>query len=95
MPRYQTPQRLISRKGLSTDLSFNNGEAIDISSGDHTITSSFTAAIYIGGSGSLKVKMLEGTDLTLLRVVSGTFLPLCVTKIYQTGTTATDLVAFW
>lgn len=95
MPRYQTPQRLISRKGLSTDLAFNNGEAVDLTSGDHIITNGYTAAIYIGSSGAIKVRLLEGVDLTFTRAVSGTFLPLCVTKVYQTGTTATDLIVLW
>ena len=95
MARYQTPQRLISRKGLPTDLSFNNGEVVDLSSGDHTVTAGYTSSIYVGSSGSLKVRMLEGADLTFTRAVSGTFLPLCVSKIYQIGTTATDLVALW
>lgn len=95
MARYQTPQRLISRKGLSTDLSFNNGESVDTTLSDHIITHGYTTALYIGSSGSIKVRMLEETDLVFARVVSGTFLPLCVTKIYSTGTTASDIIALW
>lgn len=95
MPRYQAPIRIITRKGLPSDTVLNNGETVDISSQDHTVTQGYTVMLYVGTGGTVKVKMIDATDLTFTNVISGTFLPLCVTKIYRTGTTASGMVALW
>ncbi len=51
-----------------------------------------TRAIYVGGSGNLKVDMAYGTTVTFNNLTAGTILPVQVTRVYSTGTTATLLV---
>lgn len=47
-----------------------------------------TRALYVGTGGHLSVRMLSGETLTLSNVFSGSFLPLRVTRVLSTGTTA-------
>ena len=54
-----------------------------------------TRAIYVGGEGDLKVRMLGGGVVTLAGVQAGALLPLRLAQIFATGTTATGLVGFW
>jgi len=51
-----------------------------------------TRALYVGTGGNLSMRMLSGETLTLLNVLPGSFLPLRVTRILSTGTTAAALV---
>lgn len=52
-----------------------------------------TRAVYVGGSGDVKVDMASEGTVTFVGVPSGTLLPIQATRIYSTGTTATNLVA--
>lgn len=47
-------------------------------------------ALYIGGSGDVKVTTADGTDITFVGV-SG-ILPIRVKRVFSTGTTATSIV---
>lgn len=53
-------------------------------------------AIYVGGNGNITVN-LAGTGDTILfsNVVAGTFLPIRVERVLNTGTTAANLVALF
>lgn len=72
--------------------------AIAITPSD-TVNIAPTRAVYIGGPGSLKVDMavdMGGTStITLVSPAVGYPLPIQVTRIYATGTTATNIVAFY
>lgn len=60
-----------------------------------------TRAIWIGTGGDIKVQMAEdkagsgGDVVTFKNVVDGQLLPLSVVKIYDTDTTATDILVIW
>lgn len=54
-----------------------------------------TRAIYIGGSGDVQVTMLGGTTVTFPGVLAGTVLPLRVTRVWVTNTTATNMVGLY
>ena len=58
--------------------------------GDH-----YTRAIFVGGAGNLTVKTAGGDIVTFTGVVAGSILPLRVSQIRSTLTTATDIVALW
>jgi len=65
--------------------------------GGKAITTSDTtlqaySAIYIGGAGNLAVTMESGDVLTFTAPPVGTILPLRVTKVMATNTTATLLI---
>jgi len=52
-------------------------------------------ALFIGVGGNVKVDMSSGTGtVTLLNCASGQLLPLMVERVYSTGTTATNIIAF-
>lgn len=49
-------------------------------------------AIWVGGAGDIKIKDLDGNDVTFSNVPVG-FFAMGATRVYATGTTATLLVA--
>lgn len=54
-----------------------------------------TRALYVGVSGNVTVDMVEGgSNLTFTAVPAG-ILPIQVTRVYATGTTATNIVALY
>lgn len=55
-----------------------------------------TRGVFVGGAGNLNVNMAgTGTSLTITGVPAGAFLPISVSRIRSTSTTATNIVAFW
>jgi hypothetical protein len=72
----------------------SGGEAIVISGSDHTLTYA-SRALWVGSTGSVKVDMIGGATLTFVNVQDGTLLPIRISKVYQTGTSAQNLVAVW
>jgi len=50
-------------------------------------------ALYVGASGNLAVRMLSGEVLNLANVPAGCVLPLRVTAVLATGTTASAIAA--
>ena len=54
-----------------------------------------TTGIYVGGAGNIKVTMQGGQSVLLSGVLAGSVLPLRVSRIWSTTTTATTIVALW
>ena len=54
-----------------------------------------TRALYIGGAGNLKVTMAYGTEVTFSGLSAGSILPIQVTKVWATGSTATLVLALY
>jgi len=54
-----------------------------------------TRALYIGGSGDAKVDMALGNTVTFVGLQAGTVLPIQVTRVYSTDTTATNILALY
>ncbi len=52
-----------------------------------------TLGVFVGGAGSLAVMVDGGPDVTFAAVPANTHLPIRVTKIKSSGTTATNIVA--
>ena len=81
---------------LSADATVSAHRASAVTTSNSTIYAQPTRALYIGGVGDLTVDMADGgTALTFVAVQGGTILPIQVTRIYATGTTATSLVALY
>ena len=70
----------------------DNATAIDVSSEDWS--GDATGALYIGEAGDIKVDFKGGATGITLKAAFG-FLPIQVTKIYNSGTTAASIVALW
>lgn len=51
------------------------------------------AALYVGGTGNVAVVTTGGSTVTFSSVPAGTILPVQVTQVLATGTTATLMVA--
>lgn len=54
-----------------------------------------TRALWVGGAGRLRVEMMGGGAIVFEGIAQDTLLPIRVRKVFETGTTATDLVALW
>lgn len=50
-------------------------------------------ALYVGGAGDVAIVTRDGSGVILSAVPAGTVLPVRVTRVKSTGTTATLLVA--
>lgn len=62
-----------------------------ITKSDVTVFAQPTRAVYVGGVGNVAVTYLDGTTDTLLAVPTGTMLPISVTQVLSTGTSATNI----
>ena len=69
--------------------------AVEISISDSVDLAYATRAIYVGGAGNLKVRMLGGTDVTFMNVQAGAQYAMRCDRVFATGTTATGIVALW
>lgn len=52
-----------------------------------------TKALWVGGAGAITITMSDGNNVLLSGIPAGTLLPIAVTKVLSTGTTATLIVA--
>lgn len=68
--------------------------AFAITPNDSTDLATAARAVYVGGSGDIRVQDLDGNDITLSGAVAGSTIPLAVKRVYSTNTTATNLVGF-
>lgn len=57
-----------------------------------TNTFEYCRALYVGGTGNMKVRMLSGDDVTFSTIPAGTVLAIQCDRVYSTGTTATTIV---
>lgn len=78
----------------SLDSPANN--AAEITPNDTTDLASTARALYIGGGGAVKVDTAGGdTAVVFAGMTAGQILPVRVSRVYDTDTTATDIVAIW
>ena len=66
--------------------------AFAVTPNDATDLSETTRALYVGTSGSVAVVMISGATVTFAAVQSGTTLPVRVSRVLATGTTASTIV---
>lgn len=72
-------------------------EAFVVSTSDSTLLPC-TRSLYIGGAGNVAVYMAGGenpSSVIFYSVAAGTILPIQVTKVLSTGTTATNILALY
>jgi hypothetical protein len=53
-----------------------------------------TRALYVGTAGALRLTLQSGAIISLAGVPGGSMLPLRVSRLHATGTTAADLAGF-
>ncbi|AYD03429.1 hypothetical protein [Neorhizobium sp. NCHU2750] len=68
---------------------------ITVTPSDTESLSTTSRALFVGNAGTLAVRMLSGDTLTFAGVSAGSFLPLRVTQVLSTGTSASAIVALF
>lgn len=71
------------------------GNAAAVTPSDSADLTYDTRALYVGGAGDISIITENGQTVTLVGVPAGSFLPISVSRVRATGTTATNIVAFW
>ena len=69
--------------------------ADEVTPSNSTDLTYITRGVYVGTGGDLTVTMKGGQDVVFANIPDGTILPIRVSRIKATGTTATDIVAMW
>lgn len=81
---------------LSADATVSAHRAVTVNPSNSVIFQQPTRGLYIGGFGNLTVDMADGGDPVLfVSAQAGTILPIQVTRVYSTGTTATNVLALY
>lgn len=70
-------------------------DAAAVTPSDSAQISRVARALYVGGSGDVKLVTEEGNTVTFQDIVAGSILPVKATKVFATGTTATNIVALF
>lgn len=69
--------------------------SVTVTPHDSNALAKTTRALYVGGAGNLKVTMRDGSTPTFTAVPAGLLLPISVTHVWSTGTTATAIVGLY
>ena len=78
---------------VQTASTFNTAQNITVFKG-----SDEPAVLYVGtaaAGATLKVRSAGGDDATFVNIQQGSFIPVQVKRVYNTGTTATNIVALF
>lgn len=69
--------------------------AVAVTKSDATVYSPPLSQLWVGGAGDVAVVMVGGQTVTFTAVPAGVMLPVRVTKVKSTGTSATNIVGVW
>lgn len=72
-----------------------NAFAITTTDGATNFPVAQTRGLYVGSTGNVKVDLVGGGAVTFVAMAAGVIHPLQVTKVYLTGTTASNLVGVY
>lgn len=81
-------QHQFAAEGLTSPA--DNATAVTPS--DSTDLAYTSRALYVGGAGNIVVTMAGGGDVTFTAVPAGSILPVRVTRVKSTSTTATSII---
>jgi len=86
---------MVSYRTTGLDLPAANAAVADVSVSDYSCDFS-TTKVHVGSTGDLKVDMVgTGTGVVIADVQAGAVLDIQITKIYNSGTTASSITVFW
>lgn len=80
---------------------FRNANATVAAHGAAAVTLSdsteipMTRSLYVGTGGTIKVTMVDGQDVSFTNVPDGSILPIQVTKVWSSVTTASAILALY
>ena len=84
------PSNIVVRQG-TTGVSVTPSDTVDITG----VNPNTPATLFVGVGGDIQVITIGGSTLILKNIASGSFLPIQVTRVKATSTTATDIVALF
>jgi hypothetical protein len=82
-------------QSLASGLDSPGLNAAEITPDDGANLTNFSRALWIGDGGNVRVTMIGGQTVTFSNVAQGTLLPIRVSRVWATGTTATLIDAVW
>ncbi|MGN7959143.1 spike base protein, RCAP_Rcc01079 family [Agrobacterium radiobacter] len=85
----------IDLANASNDITAPAGRFAAVTPSDSADFSFVTRALYVGGDGTVVAVDANGTAVSFVGVVAGTILPIRVSRVNSTSTTATNIVAMW
>ena len=80
--------------GNKSDITAPAMDATALTKSDSTVLTP-TRGLYVGGGGDVAVTMLGGTVVTFSAVPTGAFMPIQITKLMSTNTSATLVLALY
>jgi hypothetical protein len=78
--------------GMGGDLLSPAGDGAPVTPSDTVDLPSPSRRLWIGGAGNVKINTLAGNPLTYTGVAAGTYLQMRASRVFATGTTATNIV---
>ena len=84
------PSNIVVRQGI-TGVSVTPSDTVDITG----VNPNTPATLFVGVGGDIQVITIGGSTLILKNIADGSFLPIQVTRVMATSTTATDIVALF
>lgn len=69
-------------------------DAVAVTKSDTTDINT-TRSLYVGTGGTLQVTMAYGSTVTFTGVPNGTILPIQVTRVWASGSSAADILALY
>lgn len=70
-------------------------DAVAVTKSDVTVYSPELAALFVGGAGDVNVVTVGGQTTKFVGVLANTLLPVRVTQVLSTGTSATNIVGLY
>ena len=84
------PTNLVVRQG-TTGVSVTPSDTVNITG----INPNTPATLFVGTGGNIQVITIGGSTLILNNIADGSFLPIQVTRVMATSTTAGDIIALF
>ena len=79
--------------GMGDDLLSPSADGIAVTPSDTVDLPTPCRRLWIGGAGAVTINTLAGHSLTYTGVPAGTYLQMRASRVFATGTTATNIVA--
>jgi hypothetical protein len=86
---------LDSFKDQARSLSSPAHDAIEIVPNDGADLQHVTRALYVGGTGNVRVRMASGNTVTFQALAGGIVYPIRAARVLASGTNATGLIGLW
>ena len=84
------PSNIVVRQG-TTGVIVTPSDTVDITG----INPNTPATLFVGTGGNIQVITIGGSTLILNNIADGSFLPIQVTRVMATSTTAGDIIALF